>query len=61
MKRLLIKLLVGFLLPIIGSLFEESMKLMLEAINDEGLNNRDKIRYVVQGVTDKLGDIENKL
>ena len=61
MKRLLIRLLVGFLLPILGSLFEEAMKLMLEAMNDDRLANRDKVRYVVQGITDKLGDIEKKL
>ena len=59
MKSLIEKFLIKLVLPVIGLLFEEAMKLVLEAISDESLDKKDKVNYVVNGVTDKIDTIKN--
>ncbi len=59
MKSLIEKFLIKLVLPVIGMLFEEAMKLILEAISDDSLDKKNKVDYVVQGVTDKIDTINN--
>ncbi|MDX9703868.1 MAG: hypothetical protein RBU23_12625 [Candidatus Auribacterota bacterium] len=58
MKNVIGKFLIKLVLPIIGLLFEEAMKLILEAVGDDSMDSKQKVRYVVQGVTDKIGAID---
>ncbi|MCD6460763.1 hypothetical protein J7L67_08875 [bacterium] len=61
MKTFLTKFLVKLFLPILANLFEEAVKLILEAISDESLSSNSKTRYVLQGLTDKIDSIEKNV
>ena len=61
MKKFLGKFLVKLILPMVASMFEEAIKLILEAISDETLCSKSKISYVIQGISDKIDSIEKNV
>jgi len=61
MKKFIGKFLVKLILPIVANLFEEAMKLILEAISDDALSSKSKVSYVVQGMSDKIDSIEKNV
>lgn len=61
MKTLFTKFLVKLILPIIALLFEEAVKLILEAISDDGMSRNQKVQYVVRGVSDRIDTIDRTI
>ena len=61
MKSFLSKFLVKLILPIVANLFEEGIKLILEAVSDDAMSSKSKVSYVIQGMSDKIDSIEKSV
>ncbi len=61
MQKFFERLLAKIVLPLVGLLLEEGIKLILEAISDDSMNQKDRVYYVMDGVTNKMDEIQKKL
>lgn len=57
MKKFLERLFIKIVMPLLAVLLEEAVKLVFEAVGDETLSNRDKVRYVLGGVSEKIEEM----
>ncbi|RJP57898.1 MAG: hypothetical protein C4541_09160 [Candidatus Auribacter fodinae] len=61
MQKILEKILGRIVLPLVGVLVEEAVKLILESLSDEKLSHKDRVYYVVEGLTSKITDLQKQL
>ena len=61
MQKFFKRLLAKIVFPLVGALLEEGIKLILEAVNDNSMNQKDRVYYVIDGVANKMDEIQNKL
>ena len=59
MKTILEKLLIKIIMPVFIALIEEAIKLIMEAITNDDLEKKDKIKYVINGITGKIENIDS--
>jgi len=57
MKSFLGKLLIKIILPIFAAVLEETIKLIMESLSDQSMDNKEKIKYVLNGITFKIDSI----
>ena len=55
------KLFVKIALPVLGTILEEAMILIIEAMKDDSLTEKNKVRYVVDGLEVRMKDVKDKL
>lgn len=48
------------ILPIVVTVIEEAIKLIMEAMNDESLDKKEKVKYILNGLTCKIDNILEK-
>jgi len=61
MKSFLEKILGRIVLPLVGVLVEEAVKLILESLDNNKLSHKDRVYYVVEGLSSKITELKKQL